>query len=413
MNVKSKEYFPPKSNLLYIYRSSNNDLFTFKRYIDYFNENKIQVIFDNGINNIINIYEYANDGVKLSFQSNLPYHHENLLNNKNNENDYLIKDPIVKGNVWLLSNGNKRCITNVDVLVKTRFSVFKSAIEIVTTSKNNSDFSVDYYVLGIGLIKSICYIDKVGIISYELEDINENFSFIKPIKVYYPDNSLNTIWFYNNILEYNTNENITLSFYKLFKNPPKGLLPLIEKNIQINTIYYDYDNNFSYIDFSEDILNILNKNSAKANLFFHSIYNTLKDYYNTSKVYITINNHYYSNYFNITIPKNNAKFIEWRVYECNHPFTYVVNNNDTIVSISKKFDINYNKIIKINDIKNPNKLCKNQVIQLYSTGIYIIKPNDSLESIAEMFSLNINKLIEINNIYDSNLLHPGKKIKLF
>ena len=121
MNVKSKEYFPPKSNLLYIYRSSNNDLFTFKRYIDYFNENKIQVIFDNGINNIINIYEYANDGVKLSFQSNLPYHHENLLNNKNNENDYLIKDPIVKGNVWLLSNGNKRCITNVDVLVKTRF----------------------------------------------------------------------------------------------------------------------------------------------------------------------------------------------------------------------------------------------------------------------------------------------------
>ena len=90
-----------------------------------------------------------------------------------------------------------------------------------------------------------------------------------------------------------------------------------------------------------------------------------------------------------------------------------VNNNDTIVSISKKFDINYNKIIKMNDIKNPNKLCKNQVIQLYSTGIYIIKPNDSLESIAEMFSLNVNKLIEINNIYDSNLLHPGKKIRLF
>ena len=53
MSIKSKEYFPPNSNSIYIYRGFNNNSINFKSSVDYFNNNKIQVRFDNGITNIV------------------------------------------------------------------------------------------------------------------------------------------------------------------------------------------------------------------------------------------------------------------------------------------------------------------------------------------------------------------------
>ena len=80
MNIKSKEYFPPKSNSVYIYRGFSNSLINFKTSIDYFSENKLQVRLDNGITSAINVYEYVDDGIKLSFQSENTCYHQNLLN---------------------------------------------------------------------------------------------------------------------------------------------------------------------------------------------------------------------------------------------------------------------------------------------------------------------------------------------
>lgn len=412
MSIKAKDYFPPNSNSVYIYRGFNNSLISFKSYIDYFTESKIQVRFDNGITNTANIYEYTNDGVKLYFKTEGNYHHQNLLNESSNMDYYLIKEPIIKNNIWLLSDGSKRFITNVDVEVKTQFNLFPSALEIVTLSKNNSEFSIDYYVLGIGLVKSIYYIKKLGLLYCELEDILENSSYSKDIKVYYPDKNLNAIWFTNSTLNYNTNEDIALHFSQLFKTPAYGLLPIIDRNTRINKLYYNYKKNFAHIDFSENILDILKESSIKANLFFDCIYHTLADYYKTTNLYITINNHPYTNYFKTFTPTSKFRIIQWRIQDCKYPFTYVVKNDDTLIKIYKKFDISYDKIMKLNDIKNPNKLLENQVLQIYSSGVYTVKENDSLENICEMFNLSIDKIIELNNISDLNFIIPGQKIKL-
>lgn len=66
MIIQSKDYLPPKSNSIYIYKGINNDTFTFKRYIEYINNDKIQIKFDNGINSFVNVYEYTPDGIKLA-----------------------------------------------------------------------------------------------------------------------------------------------------------------------------------------------------------------------------------------------------------------------------------------------------------------------------------------------------------
>ena len=165
MRIEAKDYFPHKSNSTYIYKSLGNNFLNFKRYTDYQSENKVQMRFDNGITDIINIYEYTDTGVKLSFYQGNYYYRQNFLDIPNNMNNYLIKDPIVKDNTWTLPDGSIRCITNTNINIKTKFNLFNSVIEIITMSNKNHEFSIDYYAKGIGLVKSIYYIDKIVLLS--------------------------------------------------------------------------------------------------------------------------------------------------------------------------------------------------------------------------------------------------------
>ena len=41
MKIQPKDYIPPKSNSIYVYKCTNNERFTFKRYIEYINNDKI------------------------------------------------------------------------------------------------------------------------------------------------------------------------------------------------------------------------------------------------------------------------------------------------------------------------------------------------------------------------------------
>ena len=412
MRIEAKDYFPHKSNSTYIYKSLGNNFLNFKRYTDYQSENKVQMRFDNGITDIINIYEYTDTGVKLSFYQGNYYYRQNFLDIPNNMNNYLIKDPIVKDNTWTLPDGSIRCITNTNINIKTKFNLFNSVIEIITMSNKNHEFSIDYYAKGIGLVKSIYYIDKIGLLSCELQDILDNTPYSKNIKIYYPDKNLNTIWYSNKILDFYTNENTSLKFSKELENPPKGLLPLMNCNTLINELRYDSNKNIAYIDFSRDILSTLNSNLLYSNLFINCIYSTFKDYFNAETIYITLDNIPYNQYFNMIDTNIIGKYQEWKVGDCNYPFTYPVKDDDTLINISRKFNIRYDKIAKLNSIKNPNKISKNQILQIYSSGIYTLKENDSLEAISDMFGLTIENLIEINNISDLSLLTTGQKIKL-
>lgn len=412
MRIESKYYFPPKSNSIYIYTSSNNNFIKFKRYTEYQSENKVQMRFENDITDIINIYEYTDTGIKLSFYKGNISYRQNFLDISSNINDYLIKEPIAKDNNWTLSDGSIRCITNTNINIKTKFNLFNSVIEVVTISNKSKDFYIDYYAKDIGLVKSIYYIDKIGPLYCELEDILDNTPYCKNLKIYYPDKNLNTIWYSNRNLEFYTNENTSLKFPKELETPPKGLIPLINSNTLINELRYDFNKNIVYIDFSIDILNFLKLNPIYLNRFLDCIYNTFKDYFNTNNIDTTIDNISYTKYFN----KININFInkyqKWNIEDCKYPFTYQVKADDTLINISKKFNIRHDKLAKLNSIENPNILSKNQILQLYSSGIYKLKENDSLESISSMFGLTIEKLVEINNISDLSLLTVGQKILL-
>lgn len=412
MRIQSKDYLPSKSNSIYLYKGINNDTFTFKRYIEYINNDKIQVKFDNGLNSFVNVYEYNPDGIKLCYYTGTSLYRQDFTTHTGCINNYLIKDPIAKDNIWILSDGSKRCITNIDVKVQTQFKLYDSAIEVVTTAKNDSQFSINYYVLGIGLVKSIYYINKKGFLSFELEDILDDIPYSKKVKFYYPDKNLNTIWSVEKPIIFNTNDDPSIVFSKEFESSPKGLLPLINRNTVINKMNYNLSTNSVSIDFSKDILLNLKSSSEYNTLFYYSIYNTLKDFYNTDNILINIEGMPIKKYLNISPLSHNLIIQNWKIEDCKYPFTYVVKDNDTLITISRKFNISYLKLAKLNNIENPNTINKHQVLQIYSSGIYSLKEGDSLKEIATMFGLSIEELIKINNISNLDVLKPGLKIRL-
>ena len=97
---------------------------------------------------------------------------------------------------------------------------------------------------------------------------------------------------------------------------------------------------------------------------------------------------------------------------------YVVEKGDTLYSISRRFNIPVDEIIRINNLNN-NILSIGQ--KLYFTDneydIYEVVKGDSLWAIANKYNIRVNELIELNNLTDltiaigQKLLVPKKDIE--
>ena len=105
----------------------------------------------------------------------------------------------------------------------------------------------------------------------------------------------------------------------------------------------------------------------------------------------------------------------------NYPYTppnevkeyYTVEKNDTLYSISRRFNIPINKLIEINNL-NSDILSIGQILYLeekpnndYDT--YTVVKGDSLWGISRKFNIRVNELIELNNLTD-NIITIGQEL---
>lgn len=90
---------------------------------------------------------------------------------------------------------------------------------------------------------------------------------------------------------------------------------------------------------------------------------------------------------------------------------YEVKKNDTLGDIAKKLGIGVDKIIGLNDIKNPNLIYPGTKLKIYEARknhkIYTVRKNDTLGDIAKKTGVNIEKIIELNGITNPDLIYPG------
>ena len=99
---------------------------------------------------------------------------------------------------------------------------------------------------------------------------------------------------------------------------------------------------------------------------------------------------------------------------------YTVKKGDSLWSISQKYNISVKELIELNNLNNLTlqinqklKVPKTIIIEPEEndTEIYIVEKNDTLWSISRKFNISVNELKELNNL-TSNLLSIGQELKI-
>jgi len=93
---------------------------------------------------------------------------------------------------------------------------------------------------------------------------------------------------------------------------------------------------------------------------------------------------------------------------------YVVQECDTVYSISQKYKTTMDCLLRANGMAHPDELEPGQVISVPCVGdgflIYSVHMTDSISGIAERFHLEEQVIKNYNNITDKNGIYPGMQL---
>ena len=106
--------------------------------------------------------------------------------------------------------------------------------------------------------------------------------------------------------------------------------------------------------------------------------------------------------------------------------SYVVQNGDSLSSISQKFNVAVDQLASANGLNDPNALAVGQTLTIPGSGSsggvstgpasttksYTIQPGDTLFGIALNAGTSVDSLIGMNKIADPNLVQPGMTIQV-
>ena len=100
---------------------------------------------------------------------------------------------------------------------------------------------------------------------------------------------------------------------------------------------------------------------------------------------------------------------------------HVVKRGDTLSSISKKYSIKKESIIKVNNLLDENYIFIGQNLKIVenlipsninNTYYHEIKKGENLTEVANKYNISLSELVEINDIENQNILEVGTKLKL-
>ena len=95
---------------------------------------------------------------------------------------------------------------------------------------------------------------------------------------------------------------------------------------------------------------------------------------------------------------------------------YVVKKGDSLWSISRKFNIDVNDLIELNNLKDLTLQVNQSILvpkqqENIETDLYIVKKGDTLWSISNKLNIPVQTLKELNNL-NSNLLKVNQQLKI-
>ena len=99
---------------------------------------------------------------------------------------------------------------------------------------------------------------------------------------------------------------------------------------------------------------------------------------------------------------------------------YIVQRGDTLTSIAKRYNTTVQDLVRNNNILNPNLIYPGQKLIIMKTTtnisrkyiIYTVKRGDSLWKIANKYNTTVNRLVSINNIRNPNIIYVNQKLRI-
>lgn len=305
---KISDFYPFKENIRMKYEGIGNEYAEQDVYVDFIKNNRIQLRVINPGTTACQIIENKNGELRFIKSVGEFYYRDNLIDVKNNKYEILIKEPIKAGTTWNLPDGTKRYISKLDADITVPYGKFK-ALEITIEEKDAKVYT--YYVKNLGLVKTL-YKFNNGTIETNLSKVENNVSVAQTIKFYYPDFANNRLVFVKNKINLKTNDEIKNVMEKQFKSPPtSSISKIMSSSAKINSLYLNTAENKVYVDFSNEFISKMNAGSAQELLILQSVTNTLGDYYNVDKVYISIDGKPYTS-GHIQINKNGVFYVNYK-----------------------------------------------------------------------------------------------------
>lgn len=85
---------------------------------------------------------------------------------------------------------------------------------------------------------------------------------------------------------------------------------------------------------------------------------------------------------------------------------------ETLYSISKRYNLPLQDIIRLNNIAPPYELNAGQRLKLPAPRYYSVRPQDSLYQISRMFDVSVTDIARTNNLSAPYTLTPGQKLRM-
>ncbi len=288
--LKAADYFAIKENALYTYEGKGNEFAAYTMFNEYTADGKVQQRINNGGADGIKVLECKDGKITVIYANgDMPYR-ENKLNAASNEDEVLLMEPIKKGTTWNLADGRVRTITDVSAKVTAPIGEY-DAIEVTTTKDN--DTTKQYYVKGTGLVKLI-YSNGSDEITSALSKIEENTSYTQNMNFYFPNINNEKYYYVSKDVSFKTNDatkDILAARYK--EEIGVGTSKVFGTTTVINSLALN-DDGMVYIDLNKAFVTDMNAGSQYESMILQSIANTFGQYYQVSKVIITIDKAPYS-----------------------------------------------------------------------------------------------------------------------
>jgi hypothetical protein len=285
-DLSIKDYFPMKENTRYIFEGVGNEFASYEIYNDYIQDGKIQQRINNGGTITSRVIALKDGKLIKVYSRGETYYRENLLKETDDEEEILLKDPLKKGTTWKLSNERVRTITNTSVDINTPTGNYK-AIEVTTESAN--DKIIDYFAKNVGIVKTV-FISGGNEVSSTLSKMEKDVPLIQSINFYYPNIDDGKIYYKSKEISFKTNDITRKKLAQAFKedlnNQLKGVFSV---NTEINSLYLNQDQHVD-IDLNQNFIKEMTAGAAFEGMILQSVVNTIGQYYQSERVYLTIDN---------------------------------------------------------------------------------------------------------------------------